>query len=80
MKRGKQQFIKQEFQKWMKKYLYLFEEAQDIQHLPYSEQLKLLRNQHSFTLDELCRQGMSPFMREYLDQYMQILLAHCADS
>ena len=39
---------KKEFQKWMKEYLYLFEEAQDIQYLPYSEQRKLLRNQHDF--------------------------------
>ncbi|MBE6875671.1 MAG: hypothetical protein E7496_02940 [Ruminococcus sp.] len=68
---------RKEFQKWLKEYLYLFEEAQDIQYLPYPEQLKLLRNQHPFILDELEKKGMSPFMRDMLDGYMQILLKNC---
>ncbi|MBR4318982.1 MAG: hypothetical protein IKP69_02890 [Oscillospiraceae bacterium] len=68
---------KKEFQKWMKKYLYLFEEAQDIQYLPYSEQRKLLRNQHDFILDELSEKGMPPLMREQIDIYIKILLSHC---
>ena len=68
---------KKEFQKWMKEYLYLFEEAQDIQHLPYPEQRKLLRNQHDFILDELEKKGMPPMMREQIDIYMKILLSHC---
>ncbi len=67
----------EEFRKWMKEYLYLFEEAQDIQYLPYPEQLKLLRLQHPMILDELTKKGMSPVMREILDGYMQILLKHC---
>ncbi|MBR7085225.1 MAG: hypothetical protein IKI37_08635, partial [Oscillospiraceae bacterium] len=66
-----------EFQKWMKEYLYLFEEAQDIQYLPYSEQRKLLRNQHDFILDELSEKGMPPLMREQIDIYIKILLSHC---
>ena len=68
---------KKEFKKWMKEYLYLFEEAQDIQYLPYPEQLKLLRNQHDFILDELEKKGMPPIMREQIDIYMKILLSHC---
>ncbi len=68
---------KKEFQKWMKEYLYLFEEAQDIQYLPYSEQRKLLRNQHDFILDELSEKGMPPLMREQIDTYIKILLSHC---
>ena len=68
---------KKEFQKWMKEYLYLFEEAQDIQYLPYSEQRKLLRNQHDFILDELSEKGMPPLMREQIDIYIKILLSHC---
>ncbi|MBR1554957.1 MAG: hypothetical protein IJ644_06130 [Oscillospiraceae bacterium] len=66
-----------EFRKWMKEYLYLFEKAQDIQYLPYPEQLKLLRNQHPLILDELEKKGMSLFMRDMLDGYMQILLSQC---
>ena len=61
----------------MKEYLYLFEKAQDIQNLPYSEQRKLLRNQHDFILDELEKKGMPPMMREQIDIYMKILLSHC---
>ena len=61
----------------MKEYLYLFEKAQDIQNLPYSEQRKLLRNQHDFILDELSKKGMPPMMREQIDIYMKILLSHC---
>ena len=51
---------RKEFQKWLKEYLYLFEEAQDIQYLPYPEQLKLLRNQHPFILDELEKKACPP--------------------
>ena len=67
-----------EFRKWLKEYLYLFEEAKDIQYLPCPEQQKLLRNQHPFILDELTKKGLSPVMREMLDSYLQILLKHCA--
>lgn len=66
-----------EFKKWMKEYLYLFEEAQNIQHLPYSEQFKLLRNQHPFILDDLTKKGMPPDIRELLDNYLQILMNQC---
>ncbi|MBR0484738.1 MAG: hypothetical protein IJJ69_08195 [Oscillospiraceae bacterium] len=68
---------KNEFRKWMKEYLYLFEKAQDIQYLPYPEQLKLLRNQHPLLFDELEKKGMSPFTRDMLDGCIQILLSQC---
>ena len=67
-----------EFRKWLKEYLCLLEKAQNIQHLPDTEQQKLLRNQHPFILDELTKKGMTPVMREMLDSYLQILLKHCA--
>lgn len=77
MKSRRMEQNKKEFRKWMKEYLYLFEEAQDIQHLPYPGQRKLLRNQHDFILEELSKKGMPPLMREQIDTYIKILLSHC---